>query len=280
MNQISVFNFRTTEVRTVAINGEVWFVASDIAKALDYAEAKDMTRVLDEDEKGRHIVPTPSGEQEMIVINESGMYHAVLKSRKPEAKPFRKWVTSEVLPAIRKTGKYEAAPYSVNPGDSLTKEQADTLRQMQKEAAEKRFPDDTKKQGAFMLQGWSKLKAHFKVSYRQIPQAEFTEAVSLLARHVIEGEYLPAPEAATVNSEISDESLSALALREMTKPGRRFITIFGQSGDGLQPILYAIPAETALLTNTEIVKYIGEAGAFPRNLLPDVIKVAVERLAA
>ncbi|WP_415258113.1 Bro-N domain-containing protein [Thauera phenylacetica] len=104
----TIFNFRSTEVRTLVLDGEVWFVASDVAKALAYPEAKDMTRVLDDDEKGRQIVPTPGGDQEMIVINESGLYHAVLKSRKPEAKPFRKWVTSEVLPAIRKTGQYAA----------------------------------------------------------------------------------------------------------------------------------------------------------------------------
>lgn len=113
MSQISIFNFRSTGVRTIVIEGEAWFVASDVAKALDYAEAKDMTRLLDEDEKGRHIVPTPSGEQEMIVINESGMYHAVLKSRKPAAKPFRTWVTAEVLPTIRKTGGYQSS--AVNP---------------------------------------------------------------------------------------------------------------------------------------------------------------------
>ena len=103
----TVFKFKSTEVRTVDRNGQVWFVASDIAKALDYRNAEGMARWLDDDEKGAHIVCTPSGDQEMIVINESGLYHAVLKSRKPEAVPFRKWVTSEVLPAIRRTGKYE-----------------------------------------------------------------------------------------------------------------------------------------------------------------------------
>lgn len=110
-----IFNFKTTPVRTVVIDGHVWFVASDIAKALDYAEAKDMTRVIDADEQGRRIVPTPSGDQEMLVVNEAGLYHAVLKSRKPEAKPFRKWVTSEVLPAIRKTGSYTALPGKPSP---------------------------------------------------------------------------------------------------------------------------------------------------------------------
>lgn len=104
----NIFNFRGTEVRTLVLDGEVWFVASDVAKALGYPQAKDMARVLDEDERGRQIMPTPCGDLEMVIINESGLYHAVLKSRKPEARPFRKWVTSEVLPAIRRTGQYAA----------------------------------------------------------------------------------------------------------------------------------------------------------------------------
>lgn len=81
--------------------------------------------------------------------------------------------------------------YSVNPGDSLTKEQADILRNLLTDAA-KRLPKE--KQGAVITKGWSKLKAHFKCSYREIPQGEFTEAVSIIARHVAEGEYLPAGE--------------------------------------------------------------------------------------
>ncbi len=106
--QIIPFQFNTaSEIRTVLINDDIWFVASDIAKALSYEEANKLTRMLDEDEQGRHIVETPSGDQEMNIINESGLYHALVKSRKPEAKPFRKWVTSVVLPSIRKTGKYE-----------------------------------------------------------------------------------------------------------------------------------------------------------------------------
>lgn len=108
-----IFNFRNTEVRTLVLDDEVWFVASDVAKALNYRNADDMTRMLDDDEAGAHIVRSRSEngveqDREVIIINESGLYHAVLKSRKPEAKPFRKWVTSEVLPAIRKTGQYAA----------------------------------------------------------------------------------------------------------------------------------------------------------------------------
>lgn len=198
----TIFNFRSTEVRTLVLDGEVWFVASDVAKALAFRDASNMVRMLDDDERGTRVVSTPSGDQEMIIINESGLYHAVLKSRKPEAKPFRKWVTSEVLPAIRKTGQYVAQPYAQNPGDTLTAEQADTLRKMLTDAA-KRLPKD--RQAAAMIKGWSKLKAHFKTDYRHIPQAEFPEAVSIVARHIAEqGELLDAePKHDTLNETVA-----------------------------------------------------------------------------
>ena len=101
------FDFHSVKVRTVQIDQAVWFAATDVAKALNYPVAKDLTRILDEDEKRGHIMPTLTGNKELTIINESGLYHALFKSRKPIAIEFRKWVTSEVLPAIRKTGKYE-----------------------------------------------------------------------------------------------------------------------------------------------------------------------------
>ena len=108
MNDIQVFDFEDNAVRVTDIDGEPWFVAADVARVLDFRDAYNATRVLDDDEKGTHNVSTPSGDQEMNVINESGLYHLVLVSRKPEAKKFRKWVTAEVLPSIRKTGAYVA----------------------------------------------------------------------------------------------------------------------------------------------------------------------------
>lgn len=107
MTQVSVFNFNQNEVRTVVRDdGELWFVASDVANALDYPSAPQMTRNLDDDEKGMHNLYTLGGSQQMLIINESGIYSAILKSRKPEAKQFKKWVTSEVLPSIRKNSGY------------------------------------------------------------------------------------------------------------------------------------------------------------------------------
>ena len=106
-NNVQIFDFEENPVRLIEMDGEPWFVAADVARVLEYRDAFNATRILDDDEKGTQIVSTPSGEQETTVINESGLYHLVIVSRKPEAKKFRKWVTSEVLPSIRKTGRYE-----------------------------------------------------------------------------------------------------------------------------------------------------------------------------
>ncbi len=114
MNAISNFTFHNDyNVRIIDINGEFWFVATDVANALDYRNAPDMTRSLDDDETATHNLRIRSEngveqDRPVTIINESGLYSAILKSRKPEAKKFKKWITSEVLPAIRKTGKYEA----------------------------------------------------------------------------------------------------------------------------------------------------------------------------
>lgn len=107
MNELTIFeNEEFGSVRTIEIDNEPWFVASDIAKALGYRMASDLSRRIDDEDKGTQKVSTPSGMQEMTVINESGMYTAILGSNLPNAKKFKHWVTSEVLPSIRKTGGY------------------------------------------------------------------------------------------------------------------------------------------------------------------------------
>ncbi|PTR07861.1 MULTISPECIES: Bro-N domain-containing protein [Novosphingobium] len=106
-NALLAYEFDEHPVRIVMVAGDPWFVANDLAKALGYTQAPHMVRMLDDDEKGIHIVDTLGGHQEMNIISESGMYAAVLKSRRDEARRFRKWVTSEVLPALRKTGQYQ-----------------------------------------------------------------------------------------------------------------------------------------------------------------------------
>lgn len=101
------FDFEGRQVRVVTdAQGEPWFVAADVCAALHLPDTHKAVARLDDDEKARNSIPTPGGEQEMTVVNEPGLYSLVLGSRKPEAKRFKRWVTHEVLPAIRKTGRY------------------------------------------------------------------------------------------------------------------------------------------------------------------------------
>lgn len=112
-NEIVPQAFESQEFGTIRAmrgdGGEPWFVASDIAKALGYRMASDMTRRLDEDERGTRSVRTPSGEQQMTVITEAGMYSAILGSKVEGARRFKRWVTHEVLPALRRDGAYVAS---------------------------------------------------------------------------------------------------------------------------------------------------------------------------
>ena len=111
MNQIVAFDFESNNVRVVmGEDGEPWFVAADVCAAITIST--EQTRRLDDDEKGLRAMQTPGGQQEMVTINESGLYSLIFTSRKAEARRFKRWVTREVLPSIRKTGSY-AAPGSV-----------------------------------------------------------------------------------------------------------------------------------------------------------------------
>jgi anti-repressor protein len=106
---MEIFHFDGNPYRTIPIDGEPWFVAADIAKILGYRDAERLARRLDEDEKGTHPVGTPGGEQIMTVVSEPGLYTAILGSKVERAKAFRRQVTHEVLPQIRKTGSYSIA---------------------------------------------------------------------------------------------------------------------------------------------------------------------------
>ena len=96
-------------IRTTMIDDEPWFVAKDVCMLLDLSNPRDiLAKVLDDDEKGVDTIYTPGGKQQMSIINESGLYHLIFVSRKPEAKTIRRWVTGTVLPSIRRTGGYTA----------------------------------------------------------------------------------------------------------------------------------------------------------------------------
>ena len=111
------FTFDESLVRTVLKDGEACFVAKDVCEILELDNPSMAVSRLDEDERGVSSVDTTDGRREMLTVNESGLYGLIFTSRKPEAKRFRKWVTSEVLPAIRQTGRY--CGYSANDPDPV-----------------------------------------------------------------------------------------------------------------------------------------------------------------
>ena len=121
MSNIQIFNYQSNEVRTVEMGGEPWFVLKDVCNILGISKYRDTAARLDADERGSVEVDTLGGTQQVIAVNESGLYHVILRSDKPEAAPFRKWVTSEVLPSIRKNGGYIAGQEQLTPEELMAK---------------------------------------------------------------------------------------------------------------------------------------------------------------
>ena len=109
MSDLKVFAYGEQQVRTVLVDDAPWWVLADVCKALGVANSRNAASRLAPDEKGVHLVDTLRGKQRMTVVNESGLYAVILRSDKPEAKKFKRWVTHEVLPSIRQTGAYDAA---------------------------------------------------------------------------------------------------------------------------------------------------------------------------
>ena len=111
MNELQNFNFSGQDVRIITINDEPWFVGKDVADILGYSNSrKALSDHVDDEDKGVTKSDTLGGNQNITIINESGLYSLILKSKKPEAKQFKRWVTSEVLPTIRKHGAYMTQP--------------------------------------------------------------------------------------------------------------------------------------------------------------------------
>lgn len=133
LGQVTPFEFPGTgqQLRTLTIAGEPWFVASDVCAVLEIAQPASSLRLLDDDEKGVHTMHTPGGDQQVSIVNEPGLYSLVLRSRKPEAKAFKRWITHDVLPALRKTGIY-----SVTPAYQLPQTFADALELAARQARE------------------------------------------------------------------------------------------------------------------------------------------------
>lgn len=113
MNEVQLFNFENHEVRSLLLNNEPWFVGKDVAEVLGYERADNAIRNhIDKEDKLMHQISASGQNRNMTIINESGLYSLVLSSKLPSAKKFKRWVTSEVLPALRKTGQYQVKELS------------------------------------------------------------------------------------------------------------------------------------------------------------------------
>lgn len=113
MNEVQLFNFENHEVRSLLLNNEPWFVGKDVADVLGYQNgSRDINRHVDEEDRQNYQNGTFDSPRGMTIINESGLYSLVLSSKLPSAKKFKRWVTSEVLPALRKTGQYQVKELS------------------------------------------------------------------------------------------------------------------------------------------------------------------------
>lgn len=122
MTDLQVFIYGGEQLRTLARDDGLWWVLRDVCRVLGITNSKNVSARLDDDEKGVQLMDTPGGPQEMTIINEPGLYAVILRSDKPEARQFKRWVTHEVLPSIRKTGAY-----------GVTKTQLDALEEARRD---------------------------------------------------------------------------------------------------------------------------------------------------
>ena len=163
------FSFENSSVRTLGDAISPLFVAADLAAILGYGSTKDATRILDDDEKQTVSIVTNGGKQAMTAVTESGLYAMILKSRRPEAKRFRKWVTSEVLPAIRKNGHYEVSTAS----NTLSSEEQYEIRKAVKSRA--------KNSSIHYQTIYNALYDYFKIaSYKDLTKGQLQAALTFI----------------------------------------------------------------------------------------------------
>lgn len=213
MNELKIFNFESNDVRTQVIDNEVWFVGKDIAEILGYERPDNAIRNhVDDDDKLLHQISASGQLRNMNIINESGMYALVFGSKLENAKKFKRWVTSEVLPSIRKSGNYQVAMTqedimiatlenqkeikqrlnSVSADVEGLKNEID-LSRLQKAKLTKLVKANVmaavggKKSNAYkelyrvaISEHWREIKSYFEVaSYEEIPKLRFDEAMEI-----------------------------------------------------------------------------------------------------
>lgn len=192
VSNVIPFNFGKQQVRTLLINDQPWFVATDVCESLAIVNTARALSRLDEDERGIHSMNTLGGAQNLSVVNESGLYSLILTSRKAEAKIFKKWVTAEVLPAIRKHGRYEDTTGKMNTlvGQTIGTDGFHMLGAVVKGKVSS-LPAPIQRRATAKI--WSQTHAAFGVrSAADIPADQLDAARNFIAAYaVLEGEFIP-----------------------------------------------------------------------------------------
>lgn len=203
MNELQkVFNYEGNEVRTILREGETWIVAKDVCVVLEIANPRTSLALLEKDEKGVHTMDTLGGKQQLTIINEAGLYTLILKSRKPEAKQFKRWVTHEVLPSIRRHGTYmteNTLEQAINNPDFmiglLTKLKEEKLKRLAAEDMASILEPKARKYEEFLdAEGLTTLTTLGKSYLGGLSAQEvrkFLQAQGIISLKKVDGAYLP-----------------------------------------------------------------------------------------
>jgi toxin-antitoxin system, toxin component, bro family (fragment) len=181
----ATFTFQDITIAAIERDGLLWLEANQVCRALEYGNPRQAlsSHVEEDDVQKLDTIDALGRTQQSNFINESGLYALIFGSKKESAKTFKRWVTSEVLPTIRKTGSYEskARPSKTRkalPG-GLTLEQQDSIKALHRELV-KAAPKDL--QGKLAIRLWSAIKSKYGVTYKEVPPTEYAEILSLMAR--------------------------------------------------------------------------------------------------
>lgn len=235
--QIIPFKFEACEVRTLLIDGQPWFVAADVCRVLDVTNTSQALQALDEDERSMFNI----GRQgQANIINESGMYTLILRCRdavKKGSKPhaFRKWLTAEVLPAIRKHGRYEDSRNNLGTliGETIGTNGFNMLGALVKGKVAQ-LPTATQRRATAKI--WSQTHAAFGVrSAADIPADQLDAARNFIAAYALEGEYLPKQD----------------GIQLEPGPLRRYLVSFNHEG---KQQVSAIPSDACVLSHRDLIK--------------------------
>lgn len=244
------FNFGKQEVRTLLINEQPWFVASDVCASLAIGNvslavngrADRKNDGLDEDERGIATVNTPYGAQEMLIVSESGLYALIFKSRKAEAKRFKKWVTSEVLPSIRRSGVYfdrndamgDLVGAVIGSSGEVVLDRVIDQKAMSIPRSLQRSYRHTMK---------SRLRSRFNVQRTAlIPAENLSDACNFVAAYAMEGEFL--------GRENQEDQLS-LPIPDRLKPDERYLVAGDPQG---RPVVTVIEKDAQVLRVGEFIE--------------------------